>query len=167
MKSSGGINPTTTIMEVQKPARCLWWHHFRFRYSVGAMQDGESGNAVCRTSIVKWSSHTIEICHHDPGRESFTFHRCPFTKRPKTSCRYLVLKSIWSLASPSHHRNGWLSCPLATAGKLISLHMSKQFPFEIVVTSASTYPNFVVIFLVIHLTVHCKNLELLHSTLSW
>ena len=52
---------------------------------------------------------------------------------PKTSRRRLKLffyffteiqKSIWSLASPNHSRNGWGSCPLATTAKSISLHVS-------------------------------------------
>ena len=36
----------------------------------------------------------------------------------------MKLRSIWSLASPNHSRNGWGSCLLATTGKSISLHMS-------------------------------------------
>ena len=52
---------------------------------------------------------------------------------PKTSCRCLKLcfyfseeikKSIWSLASLNHSRNGSGSCPLAITGKSISLHVS-------------------------------------------
>ena len=37
---------------------------------------------------------------------------------------FYFLRSIWSLASPNHSRNGWGSFPLATTGKSISLHMS-------------------------------------------
>ena len=37
---------------------------------------------------------------------------------------FYFLRSIWSLASPNHSRNGWGSCPLATTGKSISLHVS-------------------------------------------
>ena len=47
-------------------------------------------------------------------------------KRPVDVWSYFfyILRSIWSLASPNHSWNGWGSCPLATAGKSISLHVS-------------------------------------------
>ena len=131
IKSSGSISPTTTIMEVRKPAPCLGWRHFRFRHPVSAMQDGESGNAVCRTSVVKSSGHTIEVCpsyeSSRPRKGVIHVSQMPLHEEAKNVLQTsdLVLKSIWSLASPSHYRNGWLSCPLATAGILISLHMSK------------------------------------------
>ena len=35
----------------------------------------------------------------------------------------MKLRSIWSLASPNHSGNGWGSCPLATTGNSISLHL--------------------------------------------
>ena len=59
-------------------------------------------------------------------------HGC-FTENPNFSetfwnalwlCLIIILGSIWSLASPSHSRNDWGSCPLATTRKSISLHMS-------------------------------------------
>ena len=58
------------------------------------------------------------------------------------------LRSIWSLASTSHSRNGWGSCPLTTMGKSISLHVSTPcpmgncYPWGMVSASASTYSTF-------------------------
>ena len=71
-------------------------------------------------------------------------------KRPLDFWSYFFyfLRSIWSLASPNHSRNGWGSCPLATTGKSISLHVSTPclmgncYPLGMVLTSASTYSTF-------------------------
>ena len=58
---------------------------------------------------------------------------------------YLDLKSIWSLASPRHYPSDWVSCPLATTGKSISLHVPT--PWNMVLTSASTYSTFFFFFI--------------------
>ena len=51
--------------------------------------------------------------------------RLPPSMSPVEVWLYLDLKSIWSLASPRHYPSDWVSCPLATTRKSISLHMSK------------------------------------------
>ena len=76
------------------------------------IQDCGGGNDVWRTSRRPWRRST-DVC---PIHES-----C----RPVEVWLYLDLKSIWSLASPRHYPSDWVSCPLATTWKSISLHMSK------------------------------------------
>ena len=73
-------------------------------------------------------------------------------KRPTDVLSYFYfLRSIWSLATPNDFRNGWGSCPLATTGKSISLHMSTPcplgncYPWNRVSTSAKTYSTFYIL----------------------
>ena len=81
-------------------------------------------------------------------------------------------KSIWSLASPNHSRDGWGSCPLATTGKSISLHVSTPcpmgncYPWDMVLASGSTYSTFFGFYVLYFLTVLYNSLELLYSTVS-
>ena len=78
-------------------------------------QDGGATSSVWRTSGLPWNPQTGVVL---------------VQKRPIDVWSYFfnfsieIQKSIWSLASPNHSRNGWGSCPLATTGKSISLHVS-------------------------------------------
>ena len=78
-------------------------------------QDGGATSSVWRTSGLPWNPQTGVVL---------------VQKRPVDVWSYFlnfsieIQKSIWSLASPNHSRNGWGSCPLATTGKSISLHVS-------------------------------------------
>ena len=97
---------TTTTMGVEKLSPGLGWRHFR--------------------------RHTLRL--EDVGTPMKTSHpQKGVVLVQKTSRRRLKLcfffsvgiqKSIWSLASPNHSQNGRGSCPLATTGKSISLHVS-------------------------------------------
>ena len=102
-------------MGVEKFSPGLGWSHFRRRHL------GIKMAAPQVTSGGRRHSHE-DVPSSERGGPS-----------PKTSRRRLKLsfyfsieiqKSIWSLASPNHSRNGWGSCPLVTTGKPISLHVS-------------------------------------------
>ena len=117
------------------------------------IQDGGATSNVWRTSRRPWRRPT-DVC---PIHES-----C----RPVDVWFYLDLRSIWSLASPNHSRNGWGSCPLATTGKSISLHVSTPCSHETWcwLRQAPTLLFFGLYF--IFLTVLYNSLELLYSTVS-
>ena len=87
----------------------LGWRHFRRRHL------GIKMAAPQVTSRGRWDSHEI-LRKGGPSPK----------KRPVDVWSYFFyfLRSIWSLASPNHSQNGWGSCPLATTGKSISLHVS-------------------------------------------
>ena len=78
-------------------------------------QDGGATSSVWRTSGLPWNPQTGVVL---------------VQKRPVDVWSYFfnfsieIQKSIWSLASTNHSRNCWGSCPLATTGKSISLHVS-------------------------------------------
>ena len=106
---------STSTMGVEKAARGLGWRQCRRRHlgsKMAAPQVTSGGRQDSHEDVPSW----------ERGGPS-----------PKTSRRRLKLfwkffieiqKSIWLLASPNHSRNGWGSCPLATSGKSISLHVS-------------------------------------------
>ena len=107
-------------MGVAKAAPSLGWRYCRRRHL------GIKMPAPQVTSGGRWDSRedVLQTSYPSPERGS---------PSPKTSRRYLKLcfyfsveiqKSIWSLASPNHSRNGWGSSPLATTWQSISLHMS-------------------------------------------
>ena len=74
------------------------------------IQDGGATIYVWRTSELPWNPQKGVVL---------------VQKRPvDVWLTEIKKKSIWSLASPNHSGNGWGSCPLATMGKSISLHVS-------------------------------------------
>ena len=103
---------TTTTIGVEKLSPCLCWRHFRCRHLGIKMASPQVTSGGRRNSCE-------DVPSSERGRPS-----------PKTSRRRLKLffieiqKSIWSVSSPNHSRNGWGSCPLAIMGKSISLHVS-------------------------------------------
>ena len=116
---------TSTSLGIEKRAPGPGWRHFRPRHLGSKMATAEMMSGGSRNSR--------EIL-----RKVWSYQ--------KTSRRHLKLffllfyrdlkKSIWLLASPNHSRNGCGSCPLATMGKSISLHVST--PWNAVLTPAST-----------------------------
>ena len=124
---------SASAIGVEKPAPGPGWHHFRRSHLGSKMATVEmtyGGRQDAREDVLQTSAPSMS---------------------PVEVWLYLDLKSIWSLASPRHYPSDWVSCPLATTRKSISLHMSK-----------------VVLFFLIYIffTVLYNSLELLYSTVS-
>ena len=97
------------------------------------IRDGGARNDVCRTSRLLCRSLNVlwmsapPLSHLDFGKGSQMIQRrCPSPKPRPADVWFTFtfawrLESFWSLASPSHYQKGWVSCPLATAGRSISL----------------------------------------------
>ena len=124
-----------------------------FPASPSWIQDGGGGNDVWRTSRRSWRRST-DVC---PIHESCRSLTLLFSEIKK-------IKSIWSLASPRHYPSDWVSCPLTTTRKSISLHMSKVVK-NLRLRQAPTLLFFFGFYL-FFLTVLYNSLELLYSTVS-
>ena len=120
-------------MGVEKFSPGLGWRHFRRRHL------GSKMAAPHVMSGGRQDSHE-DVRSSEKGGPS-----------PKTSRKLLKLffyfsieiqKSIWSLASPNHSRNGWGSCPLALRGNRSVCTCQHHVPWNVVLTSASTYSTF-------------------------
>ena len=93
------------------PQPRLGWRHFRRRHLGFKMAAPHVTSGGCRDS-------REDVPSSERGRPSTkTSHR-------RLKLFFYFLRSIWSLASPNHSRNGWGSCPLATTGRSTSLHVS-------------------------------------------
>ena len=109
----------------------------------GVIQDDSDGNDVWRTSGLSWK-RPPDVCpaSHESCR--------PHKRVQDTSCRHLtlllLLRSIWPLASPRHYRGDWRSCPLATTRKWSVCTCQHHVPWNVVLTSASSYAIFFLFF---------------------
>ena len=98
---------SASAIGVEKPAPGPGWRHFRRSHLGSKMATVEmtyGGRRDAREDVLQTSAPSMS---------------------PVEVWLYLDLKSIWSLASPRHYPSDWVSCPLATTRKSISLHMSK------------------------------------------
>ena len=113
---------SASAIGVEKPAPGPGWRHFRRSHLGSKMVTVEmtyGGRRDAREDVLQTSAPSMS---------------------PVEVWIFLDLKSIWSLASPRHYPSDWVSCPLATTGKSISLHVPT--PWNMVLTSASTYSTF-------------------------
>ena len=110
----------------------------------GDIQDGGGENDVWRTSELR-KRRPPDACPHQPWVMPSSQKGQPSPQICSVEAWLLLLRGIWSLASPSHSRNDWVSCPLATTQKSISLHvptpcpMGNCYPWDMVWALASTY----------------------------
>ena len=135
---------TTTTIGVQKRAPSPGWRHFQRHHLGSKMATVEmtyGGRRDAREDVLQTSAPSMS---------------------PVEVWLYLDLKSIWSLASPRHYPSDWVSCPLATTRKSISLHMSKVVKN----LRLQQAPTLLFFFLIFFLTVLYNSLELLYSTVS-
>ena len=136
---------TSPSIGIEKSTPSPGWRHFRRRHlesKMAAPQVTFGGRQDAREDVLQTSAPSMS---------------------PVEVWLYLDLKSIWSLASPRHYPSDWVSCPLATMRKSISLHMSKVVK-NLRLQQAPTLLFF--FFNFFFLTVLYNSLELLYSTVS-
>ena len=127
-----------------------------FPASPSWIQDGDGGNDVWWTSRRPWR-RPPDVCPIHESCRSLTLLR--FKK-------HLIISLTQTLSK-------WLSeLPACYYGEVISLHVSTPcpmgncYPWDMVLTSASTYSTFFGFYVLFFLTVLYNSLELLYSTVS-
>ena len=125
------------------------------------IQDGGATSNVWRTSELPWNPQKgVVLVKKKSPVDVWSYFFFYFSIE--------IQKSIWSLASPNHSRNGSGSCPLATTGKSISLHVSTPRSMKRGVDFGKHLLYFFFYFMGVFfiLTVLYNSLELLYSTVS-
>ena len=150
-KRKGRHFPPHSTTGLEKTAPGPGWRHFRPRHLGSKMATVEMtsrGRRDAREDVLQTSAPSMS-----PVEVWLYF-----------LVRLKKIKSIWSLASPRHYPSDWVSCPLTTTRKSISLHMSKVVK-NLRLRQAPTLLFFFG-FYFFFLTVLYNSLELLYSTVS-
>ena len=111
-EAEGPPSCASASLGIEKRAPSLGWRHFRRRHHGSKMATAEmtsGGRRDAREDVLQTSAPSMS-----PVEVWLYF-----------LVRLKKIKSIWSLASPRHYPSDWVSCPLTTMRKSISLHMSK------------------------------------------
>ena len=107
-EAEGPPSCASASIGIEKYSPALGWRQFRRRH----------------LGIKMAAPHVTSGGRRDSPKSSEKGRPSPITSRRCLKLFFYFLISIWSLASPNHYRNGWGSCPFATMGKSISLHVS-------------------------------------------